>query len=152
MTKYGESKSTFIGLAKRGAVLVMALALLVGASTSAFAASTGSWIVVKVPFEFTVGSSTLPAGSYTLTQKDNNIVQIQGEEGNVLFMASASDADKSAGRASVVFHRYGDRYFLAGLKSTDGARVVKPAPTADEERLAKAGASPKVVTIARAGR
>ncbi len=152
MTKNGESKSTFIGIAKRGAVLVMALAILIGVSASAQAASTGSWIVVKVPFEFTVGTSTLPAGSYPLTQKDHNVVQSQGEEGNVLFLAWATDAGKPAGRASVVFHRYGDRYFLAGLKSYDGAKVVKPAPSAEEERLAKAGASPQVVTIARTAR
>ena len=152
MTKNGESKSTFIGIAKRGAVLVMALAILVGVSASAQAASTGTWITVKVPFEFTVGQSTLPAGSYTVTQKDNNVVQIQGSEGNVLFLAWPTDRKGSAGRASVVFNRYGDRYFLAGLKSYDGAKVVKPAPTADEERLATSGSRPQVVTIARANR
>ncbi len=152
MTKYGISNSTFIGTARRGAVLVMALAILAGASAIASAAPTGSSIVVKVPFAFTIGSSTLPAGDYTLTDKGNDIVQIQGSEANVLFRAWRAESGETSKRASVVFHRYGDRYFLAGVQSADGAKVVKAAQSDDEERLASAGAKPQVVTVARAAR
>ena len=152
MTKYGVSKSTFIGVARRGAVLVMALAILVGASAIASASSTGNSIVVKVPFAFSIGSSTLPAGDYTLTDKGNEIIQIQGSDANVLFRAWRADSGESSKRASVVFHRYGDRYFLVGVQSADGAKVVKAAQSEDEERLAKAGAKPRIVTVARAAR
>jgi len=151
MANYGESKSTFRAVAKRGAVLVMALAITVGTAVSAFAASTDSSIVVKIPFAFTVGKSNLPAGAYTLTEKENNVLQIRGAEGSVFVLGRTVRSEDSSQRATVVFHRYGDRYFLAGVKSSDGESVIKAAPSADEQRLAASGARPQTVTIARTG-
>lgn len=142
-------RSSITRIATRGALLAMVLAVLVGFTSTAASASTGSWISIDVPFAFTVGKSTLPAGNYIVTQREGSLVQIQGADGNVLFLVSANSDDKRGGRATVVFHRYGDRYFLAGLRTSDGARLTRPSRTADEERLVMSGARPNVVTIAR---
>ena len=89
-------------------------------------------VVADVPFEFSVGYKTMPAGEY--------IVETVASAGNALLIQSA-DAKSSALRRSeatvptkdkkharLVFHRYGERYFLAEVWSgldVSGRQLVK---------------------------
>lgn len=72
----------------------------------------------NVPFDFIVNGSNLPAGEYTIqsfgaidgkTLRLGNVGNRQGALVNTVGM----DAAKVSGQTKLIFHRYGDRYFLA---------------------------------------
>ena len=94
--------------------LAMSLALLM--STAAQAQSTH--LKVTVPFEFTAGTVLLPAGEYE--------VKTVGPSGGPLLSIRSLNSDKGlylgsnscqslnpVADAKLVFHRYGQQYFLA---------------------------------------
>ncbi len=60
-------------------------------------------ITANIPFEFTVGSISLPAGPYEFIQTDDGIYQIRDADGRSLFaMASASIQASGAPEASTL--------------------------------------------------
>jgi hypothetical protein len=86
-------------------------------ATSAFASSATD-IDVKVPFEFKAGASTLPAGTYRITEANAGSFLIRGEKGGVFVPRNAFilDTDES-GRTSVKFNHAGDKYVLQAVPS-----------------------------------
>ena len=54
-------------------------------------AESGQRITANIPFEFTVGSISLPAGQYEFIRTDDDIYQVRDADGRSLFaLASAS--------------------------------------------------------------
>ena len=82
-------------------------------------AQSSQMLMVKVPFDFTVGKVSLPAGSYSVSwigsiQTHLQLTNKDGKEGVIerinpvgLNPGQVSEATK------LIFHRYGDQYFLA---------------------------------------
>ena len=76
----------------------------------------------NVPFEFVAGLSTLPAGEYQL---DNGIgpgvVRIWSEDSRsaslVTSLALSGPRDKTNIQPRLIFHRYGNQYFLSEVWS-----------------------------------
>jgi hypothetical protein len=97
-------------------VLVVTLALTL-AVVSANGQSTANRVVANVPFEFSVGYKTLPAGDYSVRSilSSGNGLLIQSTDGNIsaLRLSEATRSIKEKPKARLVFHRYGQRYFLA---------------------------------------
>jgi hypothetical protein len=87
-----------------------------------FAASAlayqASELYVKVPFAFKVGSATLPAGTYTVTESTGGYMLIRGDKGGVFVprgvVAIGADA---AGKPSLKFNQAGDQYVLNAVES-----------------------------------
>lgn len=98
-------------------MVVMVLLTLFVVST-ARAQSANQQFKAKIPFAFNVGAQTLPAGDYEVTivnpASDQRILKITGagETGNAMLQTHAVKG-KSNLSAKLVFHRYGDHYFLA---------------------------------------
>jgi hypothetical protein len=96
----------------------------------------------NIPFEFTVQNTTLPAGEYTIskTSTTRDVMVIRNDETKkaVLVLAPGSESGYRSARDKnvVVFHRSGDRYFLAAVK-TD-AVCGRVAPSKLERELASA--------------
>lgn len=65
-----------------------------------------------IPFDFTVGSKHLPAGTYTITSQDLVSVVIKSgkEYATVLSDTRADDAHTNYGK--LIFNKYGDQYVL----------------------------------------
>jgi len=110
-------------------LLVVALAF-VSAVVSANAQSSSAR--ADIPFEFAVGSKTLSAGQYNISAANatGDVVKVSGRDTNetamrlTIGLTNGARADKS----KLVFHRYGNRYFLtevwnAGEK--DGRQLMK---------------------------
>jgi hypothetical protein len=112
-------------------------------------AQSAQELKVNVPFEFVAGSRTLPAGQYTTSQAGNpNAVVIRSVAGapGVVMVASRV---KSPGRHEIgklVFHRYGNRYFLSEVWGTDQSTGSQIPKTAQERELAQ-GSRKDVATI-----
>ena len=107
---------------------------------------------VTVPFGFVAGSSAFPAGQYTVSQAGNpNAVVIKSAESTPGAVLLANQV-ASPGRREIgelVFHRYGDRYFLVEVWGTDqniGSQLPK---TAQERELAqKSRKGPVIISLA----
>jgi hypothetical protein len=111
------------------------LALIVGiAFVSAVVSANGQsnrMIRANVPFAFTVGDKALPAGEYTASSitQSNAAVVIRSSDSKdaAVRLSNAVKAGDSESQAKLVFHRYGQRYFLSEvwLGDTTGHQLLK---------------------------
>jgi hypothetical protein len=68
-------------------------------------------------FPFTVGYATVPAGSYTIKQDDDNpeMLLLTGGRTSVFFQTVGKEAREAPSKTEVVFNRYGDKYVLKDI-------------------------------------
>jgi hypothetical protein len=106
-------------------------------------------IKADVPFEFCAGHGVLPAGEYSIQRIGgmNPLLISSGQRGVELVMPNTTDWRTDFETPKLVFHRYGDEYFLAEVwTSTDNAvRKLQVHPR--ERQLAKAGMTPQVAVV-----
>jgi hypothetical protein len=73
--------------------------------------------VAQVPFDFVIGDKVLPAGEYTVNSmtQDGSILRIHNDEaGQAATRVTITVVAKSRNSQSrLIFHRYGQTYFLA---------------------------------------
>jgi hypothetical protein len=96
-------------------VLVAGLAIAIGA-VCGFAGSQSVVMKVKVPFAFSAGDVTLPAGEYTITKENaRGTLLIQGSQANEVCLVQTFSGITYVpdGNGSLLFKRYGDKYFLS---------------------------------------
>ena len=109
----------------------MLFAIMTLAMVTAVASANGQSLTTRanVPFEFTVGNQNLPAGAYMISAATagGDAVRISGLDSKDSAMRLTIPADGNANHAKLVFHRYGQRYFLAEVwsTSTDGRELTK---------------------------
>ncbi len=106
----------------------------------------------NVPFEFAVGAKTLPAGDYkvVLGSNRNGLVEIQSADGHSTLFTLTHNADAGAPGAepTLIFHRYGDQYFLEQFSTGEGQAPVLELPSSKAEReAAKIASSRQVETV-----
>lgn len=96
----------------------------------------------NIPFNFAVGSKTLPAGTYdvgTIDGRDSKMLLLQARDGNSSMIVGSNAAEnfKPADKTKLVFNQYGSRYFLSEIW-VDGATRGRQLPkTSREKELAK---------------
>jgi hypothetical protein len=78
--------------------------------------------VAKIPFSFIVGGRTLPAGEYTVkpNRRDHDdvwLVQSGDGHASALFTTMSVRSIEVQEKSKLVFHKYGDRYFLSQIWS-----------------------------------
>ena len=117
-------------------------------------------IWVNIPFAFTVGEKTLPAGQYTIEHnpviRGSLIVRSADCRASVTGLTMNVYSQTIQTQAKLVFHRYGNQYFLAqawrsGLdvgEEFPKSRAERKAAKGASDRLAKTDAKPEVVYIA----
>ena len=87
---------------------------------AACANAQGVNVKANVPFDFTIGKSSLPAGAYSiqsLATATGSVLAIRGEHAAKNMLASANNAEtlNPSPNSRLVFHRYGDQYFLSQI-------------------------------------
>jgi len=96
-------------------LIVKTLSISAILGVASVSAQVNHMVVVNVPFDFTVIDKHLTAGTYTLRSETlQSTILIRGEQGGgaMFVLASSAQANKVQEHAELVFHRYGDRYFL----------------------------------------
>jgi hypothetical protein len=96
--------------------VIIALALVTAVASANAQTVNGNKVVADVPFEFSVGYKAMPAGEYSVqTISVDNGLLIQSADGKALALRQSDETAriKDKPQAHLVFHRYGDRYFLA---------------------------------------
>ena len=101
----------------------------------------GTAIRATIPFEFTVRGRTLPAGNYEITRindeaMDLKIQNVDHKRDETLFETLPLYERSSPHRNVLVFHRYGDSYFLSEVV-TAGEQTARELRTSRAERQAR---------------
>jgi len=96
----------------------------------------------NIPFNFAVGSKTLPAGTYdvgTIDGRDSKMLLLQGRDGNSSMIVGSNAAEnlKPADKTKLVFNHYGSRYFLSEIWVNGATRGRQLPKTSREKELAK---------------
>ena len=94
-------------------IAVITMALL--AASAAMAQGHPGDVLVNVPFTFVVGSHHMQPGRYVVMTAADGALRIYDTEvsDNQLLLAVHSIQSNTPNDAKLVFHRYGDSYFLA---------------------------------------
>jgi Tfp pilus assembly protein PilE len=94
-------------------MVVLALATAVASAN----AQSPHRVVADIPFDFSVGYKIMPAGGYTVrtVSTTGNSLMIQTADGRMAAVRLSDETEraKNIPPARLVFHRYGERYFLA---------------------------------------
>ena len=99
----------------KGMAMLVVVATLALVSASATNAQTRSKLHANVPFDFTVGNKDLAAGEYDINGLFNSgdtIVVSNGDKAAIR-LSSALISSEPQKNNKLVFHKYGERYFLA---------------------------------------
>lgn len=123
------------------AALLVAAIITAGVSTQA--QTLQYKLTVNIPFDFSVSGEKLPAGKYWVSRTNESIgdtvVQIQNADGRPVanrFSVPISTF-KTKNRGELVFHRYGDQYFLSEVWPAGGGTGRAFIKTRAERDLAK---------------
>jgi len=95
-----------------------ALVILLAVSMLGVAQAQTIQMKADVPFEFIVNGSTLPAGQYTVQSfgsADGKSLMVRGADGRALVNSIGLQSNTLAKQTKLVFHRYGNRYFLSQI-------------------------------------
>jgi hypothetical protein len=124
--------------------LATCIALL---AAGAAMAQFNTTLVAEVPFGFEANNNTLPAGEYQIKWHSNPaVMELRGGGKAILVLAnSAYDRDNETPR--LVFSRYGDKYFLSQIWSTEAIGRQVPMSRHEKELRAASG-KPEAVIVA----
>ncbi len=111
------------------------------------------WVNASVPFEFMLAGRSMPAGDYTVARPNSaNMATIRVFGGNVNAMSLAMNYTASpkerTGQALLIFHRYGDRYFLSRIVDGSQGTGVELPISHTEKELSKTASVEKLETVA----
>lgn len=95
-------------------MLTMIVAIAFATAVVSAHAQSSRTVVSNIPFEFIVADQTLPAGEYQVNRALGNALTIRTSDPNAAVSRLTNEIQpKKDRRARLVFHRYGERYFLA---------------------------------------
>jgi hypothetical protein len=136
----------------------LALSLLVSSLAALPAAAKSvDGMRARVPFDFHVGDRLVRAGDYTIKSMtaDEQLIRISsGKEVASTTTNSGRERGNGEGRARLVFHKYGDQYFLNAVWGSDNngrtlSESKRERNLRKEQRTARGGggAEMEIVTI-----
>ncbi len=127
------------------------IVLVIAAAAIASHAQNFTRMSVNVPFKFVAGDATLPSGSCLIerpTERGVDKMHLRAGKTDVIVSTNSlkSTADPMAEkRTGLLFHRYGDDYFLAEIWiNGHGVQLVK---SAREVELEESGPEMKAVML-----
>jgi hypothetical protein len=98
--------------------LVAILGIFLGFAVASVHAQAPSKVEVNIPFEFSAGKTTLPAGTYSIKRLSGNNVTLRSEDGKSSVILNAPVTNNSSDPNAVerlVFARYGDQFALSQI-------------------------------------
>jgi hypothetical protein len=126
------------------ATRMIALTLTMLPLLAAAQMNRGEKIVTNVPFEFMVGNKAVPAGQCSVKLTDSGMgLAILNEKIGLYSSFVTDETRKASGNYELVFHRYGDRTFLTGIKLA-GSSIEYRLPKSKGEAELQARNAPSV--------
>jgi len=119
---------------RKSLVIVVTLVVLSGMAVAQM--FSNSRIVAQVPFEFVVGNRIVPAGECDVrtATMGGKILSIRNADAKVGLFSSTSrkESKEPAPEYALVFERYGNLYFLSGIK-LQGSKINYQLPVSKAE-------------------
>lgn len=131
--------------------------LVVLAGATAYAQLPGTTLRATIPFDFSIRGKILPAGTYEIrraldTPDDLMILSLNDKHEHAIFETESVQARETLRRGQLVFHRYGDSYFLsevfAGGDNLGRELVPSPQERKLKRELASNKTQPETVSLA----
>ena len=123
-----------------------AIAALVAAATLIMAGSASAQqqqaVQANIPFSFTVNNHQLPAGTYTMWRDSSmsHVMYLEDRDNGIRVIAlSSAVASVDEKSSELVFHKYGEQYFLSEIRSA-GSSTDTQLPVSGAEKRARAAA------------
>jgi hypothetical protein len=115
--------------------------LVVVAAATAYAQMPGMGVRATIPFDFSVRGKMLPAGDYEikrLTDEPGELVvaSVDRKGGRAIFYTVPAEPRGSSSKPQIVFHRYGDSYFMSEIFA-GGLQSACEVPLSRQERNLK---------------
>jgi hypothetical protein len=112
-------------------------------------------LTFQAPFAFYAGNAKLPAGSYTVTQPDDNaellLIESADWSHSVFVEYVADGSDTAPAKTEVTFNKYANADFLSRI-SVEGQYSMQILASKAERNAAKAAAADKHSLSAKLGR
>jgi hypothetical protein len=121
-------------------IAAISLILAAGFLTAGSALAQTNRAVADIPFAFSLNGRTLPAGHYTIATDFNtpNVLRVEDRDDSVhIMMIALPGADESQKDNTLVFHKYGNQYFLTTIRA-NGSALNCHLATSKQEKWAKA--------------
>lgn len=112
--------------------------MLLVPSIAAAQIGTSARVVADVPFTYIVANTVVPLGPTTIQAADpaGRFLVVRNRSAKIdIFATVSTGSDKKAASYALVFHKYGRRYFLAGLKVDGSAAFYRFTPSKFEQEL-----------------
>lgn len=91
-------------------------------------------LVANIPFEFMTATTTLPAGDYTVKELSSGVLlQNRAEHASAFVMTIPAQAKRGPVDSKLIFNRYGNRYFLSEIWSSE-SEIGKQLPKSAREK------------------
>jgi hypothetical protein len=134
--------------------VVVTLVVIAALSIAGFAGLDRS-VEANIPFDFMVGGEQLPAGKYTVeTGAARSTVTVRNWKAKRAAGAISQNFEVRAGsKPQLVFHRYGNQYFLAKVITYSTgielpkSKAEREAAKAKRDLLTMKDAEPEIVTL-----
>jgi len=145
--------STNTALSRREEIKMRGNILLTAAlATLATIAASAQTVNVKatVPFSFIVGRSRLSAGEYSLkTMSNGQVLALSNLDAKITELVLSNSCESlTTSKTKLVFHRYGDRYFLSQIWTEGNNRGHEIAISQREKETARNSSMQQVVLVA----
>lgn len=124
--------------------------LSIGIALAAVAAvhAQDKTVTANVPFSFYMGSSAMPQGAYKVAELAHGwVVNLRSADATKSVTTNEVIGKKEPEPARLVFHRYGDAYFLAEIWTGDAPIGQALAVSPREKELTQNGAAPTLAVI-----
>ena len=129
---------------------LITICLLLTAAVFAQMTSSQQLMKVNIPFAFGVQDQSLPAGQYlVLTVTPERSIRLTSADGkhSAIVNTLPNYAKEPSANSRLVFHRYGNEYFLAQVW-TAGQNVARnPLSSKKAMEIASSGGKPETLTV-----
>lgn len=119
--------------------LVVVLSVVVALTASAAGTTFALRIRAEIPFDFQVGGKRLPKGEYLIEQAtETGVVTIRhAKKGKAVVFNVIPGKTPDKPKSKLIFHRYGEQYFLARIWDGSSDIVLKLNKSSAEKKAAK---------------
>lgn len=115
------------------------LILMLVGLTGLVQAQMSTGFKAQVPFAFVANGKTMPAGECTIAVEVNGrtLLSIRSGEHHVFAVPIADVSPNARNKTALVFHQYGNRYFLTSIKREGGTAYQLPPGRLERELQAR---------------
>ena len=115
------------------------LILMLVGLTGLVQAQMSTMFKAQVPFDFVANGKTMPAGECTIAVDVNGrtLLSISSGKQHAIAFPIADESPRARKKTALVFHHYGNRYFLVAIEHEGGTGYQLPASRPERELLAR---------------